>query len=151
MRIVSSFSEEKKIEYMECLKNAVVQLAGKDITFGVSFSRSDFKELRRRLKLVAEKEKYCRWQQVTMYILACFCLVMSTTIIFEPYKLPTEDGVEVVSLTASNTYLIINENQYDVYFDGMYLFTTDDLAPFQGVNIYKSIEEAIKNGEKRND
>jgi len=151
VRIVSSFSEEKQIEYMECLKNTAVQLAGKDIAFGVSFSRNNFKELKRRLKLVAGKDKYCCWQQVALCTLTCLCLILSTTIIFEPYKLPTEDGVEIVPLTASNTYLIINQEQYDVYVDGMYLFTTDDLTPFQGVNIYQNIEEAIKNEEKRND
>lgn len=148
MKIVNLLSEEEQIRYMECLKNAAVQGVGKDVAFGVSFSKGDLKALKRRLQLIAEKRDYCRWQQIVVVVLVFIGLFMTSAIIFEPFSFLDEDEVEGTPLTAENTFLIKNQEEYDVYIDGEYLFSTDDLTPFWGVNVYDNLEEALENEKK---
>ena len=145
MRIVAGLSEEESVQYMECLKDVALHTPGKEAVFGVAFSKDDFEELKKRMKLIAYKKSFCRWKQVLGIVMTCACLFLTTTVIFEPFKLVDEEEEEGVPLTANNTYLIINGDQYDVYIDGEYLFSTDDLSSFPGVNIYKNTEEAEKN------
>lgn len=145
MRIVAGLSEEESVQYMECLKDVALQTPGKEVLFGVAFSKDDFEELKRRMKLIAYKKNFCRWKQALGIVMTCACLFLTTTVVLEPFKLVDENEAEGVALTVDNTYLIINEDQYDVYINGKYCFSTDDLSPFPGVNIYKNIEEAKKN------
>ncbi len=136
--------EEEQVEYMECLRDTAIQLSGRDVAFSVSFSSSDSKNLKRRLNLIVQKD-FTRKGQIVAMLLVCVCLFMTTTIIFEPHKKPTPEVLEGgIPLTEENTCLIINGDQYDVYVDGQYLFQTDDLAPFPGVEIYENLEEAEK-------
>ena len=73
----------------------------------------------------------------------------TSAIIFEPYSVRVaESAGEGVALTAENTFLVKKDDQYDVYVNGEYLFTTGDVAPFYGVNIYNNLEEAMENEEK---
>ena len=144
MRVITWLSEEEKVQYMECLKDVALQIPGKDVVYGVSFSKNDFEELKRRMQLIARKESFSRWKQVVGIVLTCICLFLTTTVVFEPFKLLDEEEAEGIPLTPDNTYLIINGDQYDVYINGEYLFTTDDLSPFPGVNIYQSIEDVEK-------
>lgn len=145
MRVVSWLSEEERVQYMECLKDVAVQTPGKNVMYGVSFSENDFEELKKRMKLIAYKEKFNLWKQILGIVCACVCIFMTTTVVFEPFKPLDEEEAGGIPLTADNTYLIINGDQYDVYINGEYLFTTDDLSSFPGINIYKSTEEAEKN------
>ncbi len=48
-------------------------------------------------------------------------------------------------MTDDNTYLIKNGDQYEVYIDGVYIFKTDDLAPFKNVKIYNNSQEVDTN------
>lgn len=143
MQILEILSEGEKVAYMKCLKSTAMDLAGKDMTFGVSFNRSDLKELNRRMKLIVNDNKYSRSLQYILTMLVMIVLVVTSAIIFEPYSL--EKVEEYEALTDVNTFLIKNESQYDVYVDGEYLFSTEDIEPFKGVNIYNNLEEALNN------
>ena len=50
-----------------------------------------------------------------------------------------------IAMTDDNTYLIKNGDQYEVYIDGVYIFKTDDLAPFKNVKIYNNSQEVDTN------
>ena len=140
--ITHMLREEEQVKYMECLRDTALQLSGRDVAFGVSFSSSDSKSLKRRLNLIVRKD-FTRKGQIAAVLLVCLCLFFTTTIIFEPSHMPTPEELDgAIPLTEENTCLIINGNQYDVYVDGEYLFQTDDLAPFPGIEIYENLEEA---------
>lgn len=145
MRIISELSEEEVIQYMECLKDVALQTPEKEVLFGVTFSNDDFEELKRRMKLIAYKKKFCWWKQVLGIVITGICIFLTTIVVFEPFRLMDEEQAEGVPLTADNTYLVINGDGYDVYVNGKYLFSTDDVSMFRGINIYINVEEAEKN------
>lgn len=139
MQILSILSEEEKVSYMQCLKSTALDLAGKDMAFGVSFNRSDLKELDKRMKLILNDNKFSFQLQLILCVVVCMLLVGTSAIIIEPYSYDANEGV---ALTVDNTFLIVNGEQYDVYVDGKYMFSTNDTTSFIGVEIYDSLEEA---------
>lgn len=146
--ITDLLTDEEQVQYMECLRDTAIQTSKKEVSFGVALSNSDVKELKRRLKLIAGRN-FSKVAQVATLVVLCMCLFATTTVIFEPHKMPSTEELDgAVLLVPGNTYLIINGDQYDVYVDGEFLFTTDDLAPFPGVNIYQNLKEAQEHEEK---
>lgn len=144
MQIFSVLEDEQKIGYMECLRSTAMELAGKDMAFGVSFNRSDLKELEKRMKLMLTDGIYSRSLQVALAILIGVLLVGTSAVVLEPYSIE-KVADEATPLMATNTFLIVNGDVYEVYVGGEYLMTVEDLQPFQGVNIYNNLEEAMKN------
>lgn len=142
MQIAASLSEEEQIQYMECLKDTAVQLSGQDIAFGVGFSHSDFKELKMRMELLADNQAYSHWHRIIFSLIVGGLLVVSTTVIIQPYSYNEVEGIGTVTpITDENTFLIKNGELYDVYVDGEYLYTTDEIEPFYDVNIYNNTKE----------
>lgn len=144
MQIFSVLEEDQKVGYMECLKSTAEELAGRDMAFGVSFNRSDLKELEKRMKMMLTDGRYSRSLQVTLAILIGVLLLGTSAVVLEPYCIDKVDD-EAMPLASTNTYLVIKGDAYEVYVDGEYLMTVEDLQPFQGVNIYNNLEEAMKN------
>lgn len=145
MVIISRLSGEEQVRYMECLKEVALNLPKKEVSFGVAFSISDYYELKRRMQLIAGTNRFSRCKQVVVIVMMCIGLFASSAIIFEPHTLLSEEEAGGIPVTAENTYLIINQDSYDVYIEGEYFFSTDDLSPFPGVKIYKSLEEVSQN------
>lgn len=143
-QLTSNMTSEEQIEYMECLRDMVAKTAGKSVAFSVSFSKNNMKELKRRLLMIATDNKMKRGLQVCMVILMACLLFASSMIIIEPRNRIEDESIGI-PITSENSFLIRNGDTYDVYVDGVYLFNTDDLRPFQGVNIYDSIEEVEEN------
>lgn len=139
MQIISMLSDEETIAYMECLRDMAVQLTGKDVAFGLSFSRSELKELSRRMRLLASDKHFSTLLQVVLSVVVGALLLLTTAVIVEPYSV--EKVEEGIVATAGNTILIKNGDKYDVYIEGEYFFTTEDLTPFPGVEIYNDIKE----------
>ncbi len=142
--IVSMLSTRERIAYMQTLEDMALMFAEKDLAFSVAFGGNSIKQLKRRLLLLAEKGKISHLLQTALAIVLIFLLMGSYMIVIEPYSLEKGEAEEGVWLTEENTVLIRNGEEYDVYVEGEYQFTTDDLHPFQGivkVKIYDSIEE----------
>jgi len=142
MIIAAGLSEEEKTAYLVCLKDTALHLAGRDFAFGLSFNRSNFRELRRRMELIAGKTQFRRSRQTALYVLAAALLFMSSAFIIEPFTLPeVEKGA--VMLTPEDMFLIENGEQYEVYVFGEHSMTVerDWLKYFRDVEIYKSLEE----------
>lgn len=144
MQILSNLTEEEKVEYLKCLKVTATELVGREMFFGVSFSKGNLKELDRRMKLIINEKKVNRGVQYILCMLTLAFLIGSSAIIIEPYSLERA-GNEGVPLTSDNTFLVVNGENYDVYVNGEYVTTMSDLQPFEGVNIYNTLEEALKN------
>ncbi|MFR7991346.1 MAG: M56 family metallopeptidase [Lachnospiraceae bacterium] len=143
MQILSLLSEEEKISYMQCLKDVAVQLAGKDVSFGVAFSRNNLRELHRRMDFIAHFKEFGTCLQLMLCVAVFAFLMLSSVVVVEPYSFD-QDSVGI-AMTDDNTYLIKNGDQYEVYIDGVYIFKTDDLAPFKNVKIYNNSQEVDTN------
>lgn len=138
-------SEREKVVYMQALAETAANLIGKDAAFEVAFGGGGGTFLKKRLLLLADGRKASHLAQ-TVFIFTLVCLLAgSFAIIIEPYsiaevekEIETEGGVW---LKEDNTFLIRNGREYDVYVEGEFLFTTDDLRPFSDVKIYNSMEE----------
>ena len=142
MQIVSGLTEEERIAYMECLTHTAAQLVGQDMAFGVSFCKKNLRELTRRIELIADGREFSRWRQIIISGFVCVLLIVTSLIVFEPYS---DDAPEGTAITDENGFLIKNGEQYDVYMEGEYLFTTDDLRGFSGLEIYNNLQEVKEN------
>lgn len=129
--IKAQLSEKEQVSYMECLVGTAVQLSGKDIAFGVAFSKANQRALKKRLLFIASGQPFSRWGQVLVSGMVAIVLILITAVIIEPYSLKGGEDEEGTWMTPNNTYLIRSGEQYDVYFESEYWFTTDDLRPFE--------------------
>lgn len=130
--LTKDMQEKEKVEYMECLKNTAAKMRRQEVPFGVSFSKNSVRELKQRLCLIGERIGGDNGFRGKLVFLAAVLLCASFFVIFEPCT-PAPEGIP---MTAENTYLIRNGEEYDVYVEGKYLFTTDFLEPFRGVPKY---------------
>lgn len=138
--LTEDMPDKAKEAYMACLMNVAVKIRKQEIPFEVSFNKDSVKELKQRLILIREEPRGRNLFGKGLIFLAAALIGLSFSIILEPYtKAP-----EGIPMTAENTYLIENGGTYDVYVEGRYLFSTDDLAPFPGVTIYENKQEEDK-------
>lgn len=142
MQIVSGLTATERVAYIECLTKTALQLSGKDMAFGVSFCKRNFRELKRRIELIADGGKFSRWRQFAVSGMVAVLLLITTLIIFEPYS---NDASEGTAITEENGFLIKNGDQFDVYVEGRYLFTTDELTGLTELEIYHNLQEAMEN------
>lgn len=144
--ICALLSDEECINYMQALIDFAKHMMGKDKFLRVSFGKKGKKQLKKRLQMIVEKRPANRWLQVGMSVLLVCLLLASYTVVFEQYSLEQADvGQKGEWALEDNTVLIRNGEQYDVYLNGQYMFTTDDLRPFPDVVIYNSVEEMEEN------
>ena len=142
MQIVSGLTEGERTAYMECLTHTAAQLVGKDVVFGVSFCKKNLRELTRRIELIADGREFSRWRQIMVSGFVCALLIMTFLIAFVPYSYDAPEGTAITDETG---FLIRNNEQYDVYVEGEYLFTTDDLSAFPDMEIYNNLREVKEN------
>lgn len=142
MKVTAILSEQETVEYMECLKDSAIQLSKREIGVGTPFKGNSYKILKRRIKLIAEKESFCYWKCIGALVFGLALLFLTSIIIIEPYSF--KEVEEWPSVTNENSYLIKNNEKYDVYLYGKYMMTVDSLLGFKGINIYESLEEARK-------
>lgn len=144
--ICALLSDEERINYMQALVDVARQMLGRDMFLRVSFGGKGKKQLKKRLKMIAEKKPANRWMQAGMLVILICLLLASYTVVFEQFSLEQADiGEKGVWAMEDNTVLIRNGEQYEVYINGKYVFTTDDLRPFPGVVIYNNLEEMEEN------
>ena len=144
-KISDSLVVEEQISYMESLKDTAVMMAGTSINYGLSFNKNSLKELKRRLSFLATTEKTVSALKVLVYSFVFVLWISSWCFVLDNYSVPKESPEEgAIPMTADNTILIDNgDGTYQVYADGMYMFTTDKdgLRAFPYVPIYNNLEE----------
>ena len=131
--LTKEMEDEGKKAYMECLMNVAVKIRRQEIPLEVSFNKSSVRELKQRIVLIQENAEEQNFFRKSLFFGTLLLLWLSFFIILEPYT----EAPEGAPMTAENTYLIQNGEMYDVYVDGEFFFSTDDLTPFQGVAIKK--------------
>lgn len=144
MQVIARLSEEEKVSYMECLKDTAINYKEKGRAYGAAFSRGNFRELKRRLKLISYGTNFkVRWQ-ILVYIIVGILLFLNSAIVIEPYSLDEVVG-EGEILTSENMFLVADGDGYDVYVKGRYAMTAENLELFQDIKVYQNLEEALEN------
>lgn len=151
------FSVEEKACYMNCLVDMAEWFIQKGKPFSLAFGRGDLRELKRRICMLADSRKIRRFPQAITAALVVVILLLNSTIVFKPTisleRARKETGIEEIEdiepVTRDNTFIVEKDALFDVYVDGEYLYTMEDIDYFEnGVNVYKSLEEAREEQKK---
>lgn len=146
-KVTASFTDNQKIEYLECLLTItkVCNIQKFESSFSASilnFSPSTFKQ---RFELICkdldgEKKTI---PQLLVILICSFVLIISVSfgIIMEPYGIKPQDQAESFDLTIDNCYFIKTpEGSYDVYYNNNYFGTVKKIFD-SNIKIYSNIKE----------
>ena len=155
--LTECFSKEEKACYMGCLVDMAEWFVQEKEPFSLAFGRGDLKELERRIRILVSSRKTRRFPQAIVIVLVVVILLLNSTVVFKPAisleKVRKETGIEEIEsvepVTRDNTFIVEKDGLFDVYVDGEYLYTTEDIDYFENdVNIYESLEEAEEEQKK---
>lgn len=156
-RLTEHLSKKEKACYMNCLADMAEWFIQKKKPLSLAFGRGDLKELKRRIRMLADSKKTHRVSQAMVIVLVVVILLLNSTVVFKPIisleKIRKETGIEEIDsiepATRDNTFIVEKDGLFDVYVDGEYLYTTEDIDYFENnVNVYKSLEEAKEKQKK---
>lgn len=126
-QVIQQFSSAEKIEYVETLlkitqiiEETQVHKVSAETGFFAAFSSSVDEALLFRAKniLASEKKKVSHLQII---LLCCSCFLLSTSFIFEPYKIPEEVENSTFTITPENAHLVeIEGDKYELYHEGVF-------------------------------
>lgn len=149
-QLTENFVKEEKACYMNCLMNMAEWFVQKEEPFSLAFGRGDLKDLERRIRMLADSRKTHRFSQVIAATLVGLVLLLNSAVVFAPAisleKARKETGIDEIEdvepVTKDNTFIIEKDGRFDIYVDGEYLHTVEDIDYFGNeVNVYKSLEE----------
>lgn len=150
-QLTEYFLKKEKVCYMSSLVEMAEWFVQKEEPFSLAFGKGDLKELERRIRMLADSRKTHRFSQVMVAVLVGGILLLNSAVVFEPTisleKARKETGIDEIEavepVTRDNTFIVEKDGRFDVYVDGDYLYTTEDIDYFENdVNVYKSLEEA---------
>lgn len=155
--LTECFPKEEKACYMSCLVEMAERFVQKEEPFSLAFGKGDLKELERRIRMLADSRKTRRFPQAIASALVAAVLLLNSAVVFKPAisleKARRQTGIEEIDgvepVTRDNTFIVEKDGLFDVYVDGEYLYTTEDIEYFENdVKIYKSLEEAKEEQER---
>ena len=123
IHLTNGMTIQQKQNYMDCLLH-ILKYTKTSLVGSVYFSHNTLKRMRTRLKYI-EKD-YCqnKISILITYILIIIFFILSFGIIFEPvYPLPNEENI----IDFSEMYAIHHDNIYDIYCNGTYLISEENL------------------------
>lgn len=127
-RMLRSMPEEQRDEYMECLVNATRRISSAPVDFALSFSREDYRSLKKRLRQISiYTDRPKRRLELAVFIVLFFFMGVCTSYTLEAYH-PTPDGC--FSLNEDNCYILEKDGIYEIYYMDMYFYETDSLEYF---------------------
>lgn len=138
---------ETKADYMECLLKITEQIYQNQQlknAIGISFSSRRRSLLYDRFHLLIKNDSTTAPRKSMYFLLVPVCMVylFSFLYIFEGYYIPSETEQLSESPTSEDTYIIRNDDgTYDVYYNDIFLETTDSLTYYPNdCKIYSSKE-----------
>ena len=143
---------------MNCLVSIAEWFVEKEEPFSLAFGRGDLKDLERRIRMLADSRKTHHFSQVIAATLVGFVLLLNSAVVFVPAisleKARKETGIDEIEnvepVTRDNTFIVEKDGRFDIYVDGEYLHTMEDIDYFENeVNVYKSLEEVKEEQGKR--
>lgn len=141
LNLSANLPDKEIVNYMECLKDMAIQSTGKMHVFGIPFSGGNFKNLKRRMALLADSA-VCKWQQMIVCVLLSGLLVLTFSGVLPPYHFAKMYGV--VRVTSENTCLIKNGKGYDIYINDQYAGSVKTRNHLDDIPICISLEEYLR-------
>ncbi len=141
LNLSANLPDKEIVNYMECLKDIAIQSTGKMHVFGIPFSGGNFKNLKRRMALLADSA-VCKWQQMIVCVLLSGLLVLTFSGVLPPYHFAKMYGV--VRVTSENTCLIKNGKGYDIYINDQYAGSVKTRNHLDDIPICISLEEYLR-------
>lgn len=138
-RITRSLSSEEKAVYMQCLTDTVRMIQAPPVPLALPLGRTDQRTLRKRMYVIGYSRLAGRIRQTAVFLSLLLVLWLATSFTLEPYN-PPEDPYFV--LTKDNTWLVQDEDQYEVYYHGNLIYTTDSIRYFpEDIPVYPKSED----------
>lgn len=143
-------NEKEKIEYLECLlKIAKNDTDNQLYHFLPTFGANNVSELSQRF-LIILNSNICQQSKIVTSLLLTFIItiiLLSSSIILEPYSINPNDMYESVELSAETSYLIKNlKGGYDVYLNNNYFATVTEIKnSYSNLSVYNNLQEAPYN------
>lgn len=156
LSVTKSMNEAERIKYLECLlKIAKIPTCKGMDKWILSFNGESANVLSQRFNIIlnhyASFNKTKRRNYLTFLLPVILLLVLSFSIVFEPYSIAPQDASYTVELTTQDAYLIQNpENGYDVYFSGQFYGHINEIKDsFSDLPIYKNTTEVPHNEKNK--
>ena len=146
--VIRKMSEKKKEVYFSSLLRTARNMTGSEkITYYAFCGWTEEEKLRQRFYFIAESVP--QKKKMSILFLAAFVslFICSFTFVFEAFNMPEydENGDKVFYLIKDNSYYLKNGDKYDLYLNGEYFDSVDDLEKepddFKDLPVYYDIEE----------
>ena len=148
-RIVRGLSEMKQLEYVDCLvKVARHRVKRKrENRWEISFRKESPSEVHKRISLMLKNQEVSGRKTVASFLLSagilCMIALCPNILTFEPYAIHEEHIEGSVGVKGGGICCLDNKNgTYDVYVDGQYFTTVEELFD-EHIPVYNTLEEAM--------
>lgn len=140
LNITTNLTENKKLQYLECILK-FVRLANKPTqSYGLSFANNRVNNLEYRFSVILENQKqyHKKYGSLKIIIIFCILIIFSFSFVVEAYHISPEYEETTVEWRIDNTYFIETPSGYEVYIDNEYFSTISYIDDsFTDYPIYK--------------
>ncbi|WP_207708065.1 M56 family metallopeptidase [Candidatus Galacturonibacter soehngenii] len=152
--LIKILNDTEKIEYLECLlKIAKNGSNDQSYHFLPTFGANNVSELSQRFLIILNSNIRQRSKIVTSLLLTFIITIVlvSSSIILEPYSINPNDMYETIELTAETSYLVKNlKGGYDVYINNNYFATVTEIKnSYSDLSVYNNLQEVQYNEKKQ--
>lgn len=150
-RLTQQFTEQEKLEYLDCLVKAQKLSDGKKQStksFSIAFSANQDSALLLRAKNILGTKQFNLPKHVIGFFLLLFSIAV-TSIVIEPYSVDSHTEKTTIEIQKdSENFIVKNQDgTFSLYIEGEYFSDITDpkiTGEFLDWKIYDSIEEATK-------
>lgn len=140
--VIKELKPEEKLCYLECIQKTVKHASAKraqKISVAALGNGGRKRDVLQRFQLIiAQNVRGYNWKSILVGFLF---FVLSFTFIFEGVVYPAEYdeyGTEIFYFVEEKSYYIKNGKKFDLYLDGRYVYTTDEIIDdFRNLPIYE--------------
>lgn len=142
LAVTKDFTEIERINYLQCLlKMAKYKNKKCKGRFSLAFNKENSSTLMKRFNMVLNYPTAKQPKKVMLVniIIGCSVILLSYSIVFEPYIITDEVAEESFEINAKNSYFLETEDGFELYVDKNYIGTlsSEELCEFSNIQIYK--------------
>lgn len=126
-RMTLSLSSDEKAVYMQCLTDTVRKIQASPAPLALPLGHTSQRALRKRMYVIGYSRLTSRIRQTAVFLLLLLSLWLASSFTLEPYS-PL--GAPYIVLNGENTFLLQDGSQYEVYYQGAFLYTVDSVNYF---------------------
>lgn len=141
-KVIGAMDERERLKYLDCLLKVAKSHTKPMNNLGLAFEgkRTNFKQ--RFCYILDYQVTKKKALIIVNSILAGIIIFLSTTIIFEPYSIKTEDAADTLIINEDNSFFVRNDEGYDWYVDNTYFVTINKINDdYLNLPVYESLEK----------